>query len=206
MRQRACQFLTNLDRVLSSIISDKTGCLTFTEESARWIKKLIYDRNGSHLVEEFFPVLVSKRPNLYKEVYDGCLKGKLAALAAHPSANFVVQKLIQRMPLPPDGMHRLHDSFSSLADVQQGKWSTIEELAEELAPSFERYLSIPVLEAITNAFLQTEQLVSFSLLSLQHPRSLLDQASYLKFKRPSGTDSYTPSKQRQEKTLIQQRK
>lgn len=85
--------------------------------------------------------MVTKRPALYNSFYNECLKGRLVQLCQHHSANFVVQKLIQRLPLPSERMLPIISlNLPNLGDIEKGTWKRLEDIVLELAPNFESFV------------------------------------------------------------------
>ncbi|KAF6741754.1 armadillo-type protein [Ephemerocybe angulata] len=82
-----------MDRVTAGLISSyKNG--EETPESSDYVGTLLRDPTSSHLLE----TMVSRSPpKAFDLIWSIYFKGKLARLAAHPVANFVVAKAIERL-------------------------------------------------------------------------------------------------------------
>lgn len=98
-----------MDRVTSGLISSYHSGSEDSLEASDYVGTLLRDPTSSHLLE----TMVSRSPpKAFDLIWDLYFKGKLARLAAHPVANFVVAKALERV-----SKEQLGATYTELEDV-----------------------------------------------------------------------------------------
>ncbi|PPQ90881.1 hypothetical protein CVT25_007351, partial [Psilocybe cyanescens] len=83
-----------MDRVMVGVITACKNNLSSEIEESDYLGTLLRDPNSSHLLE----TIVSRCPDeAFNALWKTYFKGKLARLAAHPVANFVMAKALERV-------------------------------------------------------------------------------------------------------------
>lgn len=109
----ACSMLNlpNFFSIYSTFVADEDASADIEESD--YLGTLLRDANASHLLE----TIVSRCPDdAFNAMWKTYFKGKLARLAAHPVANFVVARALERVS---------ESQLSEIYDELDGTWNKL---------------------------------------------------------------------------------
>lgn len=151
----------SIDRLLAGLLSSTDA----RPLRADFIETLLRDTTGSHTLQNLIAVLPTKgKSSPFDSFYDTYLKGRLAKLALHPMANFVVQTALERISDSSRAEQVIADLGPSFGDLVQntreGVVRAVIDLSSRTGASQEE-----ILEAVRNAYgCSDDMLVEYILL------------------------------------------